>query len=177
MWGWLPRILSRSVSCRPVITASAMMVAITPTVTPMVETSEMTEMNACFRFASRYRSAMCSSKGRSVTFPQQRKQNDVPDRRTVGQEHHEAIDADALAAGRRQAVLERMDVVFVHLVRFDVASGAVLQLGLEPATLLRRIVQLAEGIRHLDAVDIQLEPLDRVGVVGPLLRQRRHLGW
>ena len=48
------------------MTASAMMVAMTPTVTPIVETSEMTEMNACFRFASRYRSAICSSKGRSI---------------------------------------------------------------------------------------------------------------
>jgi hypothetical protein len=30
-----------------------MITAITPTVTPSVEISEMTEMNACLRFASR----------------------------------------------------------------------------------------------------------------------------
>jgi hypothetical protein len=30
-----------------------MITAITPTPTPSVEISEMTEMNACFRFASR----------------------------------------------------------------------------------------------------------------------------
>ena len=35
------------------MTASAMTTAMTPTATPTVEISEMTEMNACFRFASR----------------------------------------------------------------------------------------------------------------------------
>ncbi len=44
---------SRTPCCRPVISASAMMSAITPTVTPSIDTSEMTEMNACFRFANR----------------------------------------------------------------------------------------------------------------------------
>ena len=35
----------------------------TPTVTPSVEMNEITEMNACFRLASRYRSATWSSNG------------------------------------------------------------------------------------------------------------------
>ena len=39
------------------MSASAITSAMTPTVTPSVEISEMTEMNACFRLASRYRSA------------------------------------------------------------------------------------------------------------------------
>ena len=51
--GFDPRMRSRSSCCRPVITASAMTTAPTPTATPTVEISEMTEMNACFRFASR----------------------------------------------------------------------------------------------------------------------------
>ena len=38
---------------QPVISASAMISAITPTATPSVEISEMTEMNACLRRASR----------------------------------------------------------------------------------------------------------------------------
>ena len=49
---------SRSSCCNPVITASETTTAMTPTATPSVEMSEMTEMNACFRLASRYRSAM-----------------------------------------------------------------------------------------------------------------------
>ncbi len=42
---------SRSSPCRPVISASAMMSAITPTVTPSVETSEISDRNACLRRA------------------------------------------------------------------------------------------------------------------------------
>jgi hypothetical protein len=42
--------------------------------------------------------------------------------------------------------------------------------------LLHRIVELAEGVGNLEATDVQLESLHRVGVVGLLLRQRRHLG-
>ena len=53
-------------SWSPVINASAMTSAMTPTVTPSVEMNEMTEMNACFRLASRYRNAMWSSNGSSI---------------------------------------------------------------------------------------------------------------
>src|SRR6266571_3266349 len=128
MWGLEPRMRSRSSCWRPVISASAMTSAMTPTVTPSVEMNEMTEMNACFRFASRYRMATCSSNGRSrmnhanakarnsdnglscfrafvadsafmdrilIPLTHQGKQDDVADRCTVGQEHHEPIDADA----------------------------------------------------------------------------------
>ena len=44
---------SCSSPCRPVINASATISAITPTVTPSVETSEMTEMKTCRRLANR----------------------------------------------------------------------------------------------------------------------------
>ena len=57
---------SRSSCWSPVISASAITSAITPTVTPSVEMNEITEMNACFRLANRYRSATCSSKGTSM---------------------------------------------------------------------------------------------------------------
>ena len=57
-----------------------------------------------------------------------------------------------------------------------VAGRAVGELRLEAAPLLRRIVQLAEGIGDLEAADVQLEPLHRVRVVRLLLRERRHLG-
>ena len=80
------------------------------------------------------------------------------------------------AAGRRQAVLERADVVLVHLVRLEVAARAVLQLRLEPPALLDRIVQLAEGVGHLEAADVELEALDRVRIVRLLLRERRDFG-
>ena len=79
-------------------------------------------------------------------------------------------------AGRRHAVFERADVVLVHRVRFGIARGPFGQLRLEAAALLGRIVQLAERVRHLESADVQLEPLDRVGIVLPLLGQRRDFG-
>src|SRR5204862_7330310 len=101
MWGLEPRMRSRSSCWRPVISASAMTSAMTPTVTPSVEMNEMTEMNACLRLASRYRRAICSSKGSSilvvcrgsfVTLAHQRKQDHVANRQAVGEQHDEPID-------------------------------------------------------------------------------------
>src|SRR5450759_703680 len=107
---------------------------------------------------------------RSISFPHKREQDHVADRRAVGQQHDEPVDADAFPAGRWQAVLERADVVLVHRVRLEVAARAVLQLRFEASPLLDRIVELAEGVRHLEPADVELEPLDRVGVVPLLLR-------
>src|SRR5688572_17835685 len=121
MWAEDPRMRSCSSPCRPVISAIAMMSAITPTVTPRVETSEITEMKTCRRLANKYRSASCSSKGirlRLVALrAHEREQDHVANRRRVGEQHDESIDADPLTAGRRHAVLERAHVVFVHDVR------------------------------------------------------------
>src|ERR1700724_824170 len=85
----------------------------------------------------------------SVPSLHQRKQYPVADRRTIGEEHDQPIDPDALAGGGRQAVFERADVVLIHLVRLHVSARAVLQLPLEAAALFGGIVELAEGVRHL----------------------------
>ena len=56
--------------------------------------------------------------------PQRREQHDVADRLLARQEHHEAVDPEAEASGRRHAVRERLDVVGVALLRLRVAGGA-----------------------------------------------------
>ena len=61
-------------------------------------------------------------------------------------------------------------------MRLEVAGRAAGDLRLEAAALLGRIVELAEGVGHFEAADVQLEALDGVGIVGLLLRERRHLG-
>ena len=61
-------------------------------------------------------------------------------------------------------------------MRFLIAGGALGELRLEAAALLDRIVELAEGVGDFEAADVELEALDRVGIVGALLRQRRHFG-
>src|SRR6266851_247768 len=94
---------------------------------------------------------------RSVSLPHQRKKDDVPDRRAVGEQHHQPIDADTFPGGRGEPVLEGADVILVHGVRLEVAAGAALELRLEAAALLLRVVELAEGVRHLEAADVELE--------------------
>ena len=84
----------------------------------------------------------------------ERKQDDVPDRLAVGEQHHQSIDPDALAGCRRQAVLERPDVVLVHRVRLEVATLAGAQLGFEPPPLLGGVVELAEGVGDLHSSDV-----------------------
>src|SRR6185436_20911168 len=69
---------------------------------------------------------------RSFLLSHEREQYDVPNRRTVRQQHHQPIDADTLATRGRQPVLERANVVLVHGVRLEVALGTAGQLPLEP---------------------------------------------
>ena len=45
--------------------------------------------------------------------------------RAAGEQHHQPVDADADAAGRRHAVLERADEVLVVRLRLLVAGGRV----------------------------------------------------
>ena len=101
-----------------------------------------------------------------------RKQNHIPNRHRVGENHDEPIDADAFAGGWRKAVFEGADVVLVHDVRFGVPAALLFELLFEPAALFDRVVQLAERIGDLETRDVQLEPLHRVGIVGLLLRER-----
>src|SRR5215218_1107049 len=110
--------------------------------------------------------------GSRVSFaarPHQREQDDVANRGAVGQQHDETVDANSFTGRGRQAVFEGPDVVVVHCVRLLIPGGAVRQLCLEPPPLLRRVVELAEGIGHLEPSDIELEALDRVRIVRLLL--------
>ena len=52
----------------------------------------------------------------------QREEKDVADGRAVGQEHDQAVNANAQAACRRQAVFQSAAVVFIHLMRFVIAA-------------------------------------------------------
>ena len=109
--------------------------------------------------------------------PHQRKQDHVADRRAVGQQHHQPVDADAFAR-RSAAARTRARGCSPRPSRAPRGRRArrSCELRLEPPALLVRIVQLAEGVGHLEAADVELEALDRVGIVRLLLRQRRHLG-
>ena len=65
-------------------------------------------------------------------------EDDVADGLGAGEEHGEAVDADAFAAGGGQAVGQGADVVFVHLVGFVVAGCALVELVFGSAFPARR---------------------------------------
>jgi hypothetical protein len=92
----------------------------------------------------------------------------------VGEQHHQAVDADAFAAGRRQAVLERADVVGVVVHRLLVAGflGAACARSARPGprgrSARRSRWRFAAGDEELEAVG---DP--GIAVVGA--RERRDL--
>src|SRR6266849_3526172 len=93
------------------------------------------------------------------SWPHQRKQNHIPDRRRVRQDHRQAIDADAFAGRWRHAVLEGVDVILVHLHGLVVAGFALAELLAESAVLFVSVVQLRESVRYFHPADVELEAL------------------
>ena len=85
------------------------------------------------------------------------------------------VDADADPAGRRHAVLERVDVVLVERLGLLVARRGVTHLLLEARALVVRIVELGERVGELHAVGEGLEALDQPVVGAMALGERREL--
>jgi hypothetical protein len=88
------------------------------------------------------------------------KEDHVPDRRRVSEEHGEPIDPDALAGRGRHPVFEGAYIVLVHPVRLFVARQALLRLLLEASPLVDGIVELGIGVGDLAAADEELEAVD-----------------
>ena len=102
--------------------------------------------------------------------PEQREQDDIPDGGRIGEEHHQAVDADAFAGSGRQAVLQGLDVVLVQGVRhLFVAGGMGRQLLFKAPLLVQGIVELGEAVGHLPAGHEELEAVHhlRIGVALP----------
>ena len=94
----------------------------------------------------------------------------------VGEQHHQPVDADAEAAGRRQAVLERPQVVLVDDHRLVVAGRLLPGLVLEAGPLLVGVDELAEGVAR--ARGRRRSPSKRSTMSGQLAvvaRERRDL--
>src|SRR5262245_56810096 len=111
----------------------------------------------------------------SLLRTERREQHDVADRLAAGEEHGQAVDAEADAAGRRHAVRQRLDVVRIPGHGEHVARVPFLVLQGEACSLLLRGVDLREGVAELHPGDEVLEALDEGGIVlgGP--RERRQL--
>src|SRR5205823_534220 len=76
--------------------------------------------------------------------PEEREQDDVADRRRVGQHHRESVHSHPEARRRRHAVLQGAHVVFVEVHRLLGAAALLRDLLAEALRLVVRIVQLTE---------------------------------
>lgn len=101
-----------------------------------------------------------------------REQNDVAYGFRAGQQHREPVDTDTKTGGRRHAVFQRFDIVFVEGHGFVVAAGTESGLLNEALFLIDRIVEFGEGVGDLLSVDVQLEALDQARFGAMLLGQR-----
>src|SRR3546814_9131470 len=97
-------------------------------------------------------------------------QQDVADRRRAREQHHQPVDADTQAPGRRQADLECADVVRIIMHGLVVASGLGLDLGTDACGLVLGIVELREPVRHLLAADEQLRSEEHTSELQSLMR-------
>ena len=85
----------------------------------------------------------------------------------VGEQHHQPVDADAAAAGRRHADLERADEVGVVVHRLLVAGFLVGGLGAKARRLVLGVVQLGKAVGVFAAGDEELEALGDRRVARP----------
>src|SRR5438270_493322 len=68
-------------------------------------------------------------------------ENDVANRRLIGEEHHHAVDPHAQATRRWHAMHQRGHEILVHRHRIGVTLHPLLRLLLESCQLIERIIQ------------------------------------
>ena len=105
-----------------------------------------------------------------------REQQHVADRRGIGEEHDQSVDAYTQPRGGRHAVLQRAHVVGVVVHRLVVTCILALDLCAEPRRLILGIVELGETVGQLAAGNEKLEAIgeERIRIVGA--RQRADFG-
>ena len=99
-------------------------------------------------------------------------QNHVADGLRIGQQHHQAVKADAAAAGGGQAVFHCADVVGVVVHGFVVAGVFLRHLCSETGGLVFGVVQLRVAVGQLATDDEQLEAVGQAGLGVGRTRQR-----
>ena len=93
----------------------------------------------------------------------------------IGEEHDEAVDADAFAGGRRHAVFEGAQKILVDSMGFFVPGFMLGGLGFESLTLIERVIQFREGVGDFTARNIELETIGERRIRVFPARQRRNL--
>ena len=103
---------------------------------------------------------------------QQWKQHHFANRVRIRQQHHQAVDADALAGRRRQTVRQRANIIHIHFFRRFLP--ALFHLCAKTPLLIERIVQLRKAVGQFHPGHKELEALRQRRIIRLLLRKRRN---
>ena len=75
-------------------------------------------------------------------WPHGREEDDIPDRRGIGQDHHQSIDPDPQPSCRWHPIFQGLDIILIHNMCLFIAAGTLLQLLLKPSPLVDRVIEL-----------------------------------
>ena len=95
--------------------------------------------------------------------PQRREQNHIPNAWAVGEQHHQTVNANAAAAGRRHAVFQRTNVVGIKIHGLFVARIFGGDLRMKPSCLVFGVVELGKAVGDLAARDEQFKAFRDLG--------------
>ena len=93
-----------------------------------------------------------------------RKQDHVPNRLRVHQEHDQPIHSDSFSRGRRHTIFQGPQEIFVEKMGFFVTLGPGLNLLFKAAALVHGIRQLGERVGSLSAANIELKSIRYRGI-------------
>src|SRR3989339_308530 len=150
-----------------------MISAATPSVMPPTAISVVSSVKTPLRRAFKYLHAIKISRGKTLLLAHQREKDYFAHGVYVAEGHDEAVYADAEAAGRRQAVFQGGDIVFVIRLGFIVSLNFVRHLFLESPFLFLGVVQLGIGVGDFPPLYEQFEAFGQLRLVRPRLGERR----
>jgi hypothetical protein len=93
----------------------------------------------------------------------------------IGQEHYQAVNADALAGRGGHAVFQGPHIILIHVVRLFVTPGLLGACAEETLLLVPRVIQFGEGIGHFPASAVEFETIDYIRVMIIFPGKRRNL--
>src|SRR3989344_595500 len=94
------------------------------------------------------------------TRAQCREENNLPDIFRIGEEHHEAVNANRGTGRWRHSIFKRLDKPLIKGVGLRLATRAPFHLRYKPLALVARVIELRVGIHELESADHELEATD-----------------
>src|ERR1700680_1411367 len=100
--------------------------------------------------------------GSAFISPHDREEKNIADGRSLSEQHHKPVDADAKTASWRHALTDGFNELFIKRMGFFIASIFFIILINEEGSLEFWIIELGVGIAHFAAENKTFKPLDKL---------------